>query len=341
MSGRWPADAWRGRLLVVRLSSLGDVVLTTGPLRLLRERRPDLSIDFLTRRAHAPALAGLPGIDRVLVADDASPAVSDAAYDRVLDWQGGSKGARAAARLAPGVGRIGYPHASFHRRSMVAFGCRIRPPRSYVARLARSIAGEWIDPARLRPATFVDPERVERVRAWLAERGRPRNGWVVLAPHASRALKEVPAPLVTALGERCRDAGCGVVRIEPPSEACETAGEGAARGAIEATFRGSVEDVIAVLAAARLFIGGDSGILHLATAVGTPAVGLYGCTVPELGFSPLGNAAAVGVDLPCRPCHVHGARRCWLGHRRCWTGQSSDRIWKEAIARLEPASGDA
>jgi len=52
--------------------------------------------------------------------------------------------------------------------------------------------------------------------------------------------------------------------------------------------------------------------------LGKPTAALFGPTVPELGFAPLGRSRALGVELACRPCHVHGPAFCWLGHRRCW-----------------------
>jgi heptosyltransferase-2 len=332
--------------LVVRLSSLGDVVLTTGPLRLLRERRPELAIDCLTRAAYAPALRGVPGIARVLVEEDGPASVPERSYACVLDWQQGAKAALAAARFAPGVRRVGYPRAVLHRRLLVALGRgRVCPPQPYVARLAHSVSGAWIETTRLRPRATVDPERARRWGTWLNGLGSPPHGWVALAPGASRVMKEIPRGLADAVGERCRRAGHGVLRIVPPRARTPGAPsdhpEARTAGPGEAEFNGPLEDLIALLASVRLLIGSDSGVLHLATAVGTPALCLYGCTAPELGFSPLGNAVAVGVDLPCRPCHVHGANRCWLGHRRCWTDQSPDRIWEAAAACLARADAMA
>ena len=102
-------------------------------------------------------------------------------------------------------------------------------------------------------------------------------------------------------------------------------------------FSGEIAEVIALLAEAQLFIGSDSGILHLATAVGTPAIGLYGSTVPALGYAPLGRAQAIGVDLACRPCHIHGADHCWLGHRRCWRELRAAQVWGAIRALLPEA----
>jgi ADP-heptose:LPS heptosyltransferase len=331
----WPADDWRGRILVIRLSSLGDVVLTTGPLRVLRRRRPDLAVDVLTRRAYAPALRGLPTIDRVLV-EEAPPEDRPELYTVALDWQGGAKGARAAARFAPGARRLAHPRASLHRRLLVLAGRRIPSPQPYVARIARTVSGAWLPRGELGPEAPQDPPRADAMRRRLERAASPPEGWLALGPSASRALKAIPAELADAIAERFRREGWGIARVAPPDDGAEPAGF-LPLGPGEVRVAGPLEDVIALLASVRLFVGSDSGILHLATAVGTPALGLYGCTAPELGFSPLGNAAALGVDLPCRPCHVHGARHCWLGHRACWTSFPVERVRDEAAALLSRA----
>jgi ADP-heptose:LPS heptosyltransferase len=76
-------------------------------------------------------------------------------------------------------------------------------------------------------------------------------------------------------------------------------------------------EVAAEMARCRAVVAGDTGLAHLASAAGRPVVSIFGSTVPELGYTPVGRHCVVEVDLPCRPCHVHGARRCWMGHRRC------------------------
>jgi len=317
----WIADAWSGPTLLLRLSSLGDVVLATAAARLLHDRRPDLPIDVLTRRAYAPVWERAPGIREILVAEEAAAGE----YRRVLDLQGGPKGRRAAARFAPGARRIGYERAAWRRRWVVVWGRRAGGVEPLAVRFARALSGRTLRTVDVWPRVIPDPER----QGMLApELGDAR--WVVLAPGASRRLKAIPEPLVRSVTDRLLASGRGVIRLlEPGGPNGFVAGRGAERA-----YRGSLGDVTALLSLAEGVIASDSGILHLATAVGKPAVGVFGPTAPELGFSPLGRGRAIGVDLPCRPCHVHGPHRCWQGHERCWREMSATRIvegWEESL----------
>jgi heptosyltransferase-2 len=75
----------------------------------------------------------------------------------------------------------------------------------------------------------------------------------------------------------------------------------------------------ALLARAAVLVTNDSAPLHLATAVGTPVVAVFGPTVPGFGFGPRGPTDRVveHPSLACRPCSAHGPQVCPLGHHRC------------------------
>ncbi len=85
--------------------------------------------------------------------------------------------------------------------------------------------------------------------------------------------------------------------------------------------RGELLELAAALRAAEVCVGNDSGLTHLAVAAGTPAVVLFGATVPELGFLPAGDHRVVERrDLNCRPCAVHGGEHCPRGDHACLRG---------------------
>ncbi len=332
---RWPLDDWADPLLMLRLSSLGDVILATSVIPLILERRPELQVDFLTRRTYAPLLQLVPGLRRVLEVEDTP---GGEAYGHVLDLQGGGKGRRACQRWAPEAARVGYQRASLRRRWTVLGGGRGRGVPPLVARFAGAVAGgREIAPL---PLPRIDPpaELVEEQREQLRRHGGASGLSVLINPGASRPLKEVPAELTSSLITRLGDGGAFVVRLDPPPEGSSpgVCGEWSDGPGPVAGFRGPLIGVAALLAAADVIITSDSGILHLATAVRTPAVALFGPTAPTLGFSPLGRSRAIGVELACRPCHVHGPRVCWLGHRRCWRDLSAKDI---IAAALELAAG--
>jgi ADP-heptose:LPS heptosyltransferase len=202
----------------------------------------------------------------------------------------------------------------------VWFGARLPAPDPFVVRLARSIAGRRLAAGDLRP--FIAPPRpaeVDAIDSILNASPRPKRGWAVLAPSASKPLKCVDSELMNAIETELAERGFGTARLLDRRESREPSrNEFRWRAAARLDFRGDLLAIRALLSRADLYVGSDSGILHLATACDVPAVGLFGPTAPELGFAPLGRSLAVGVDLPCRPCHVHGPRTCWLGHRRCW-----------------------
>jgi heptosyltransferase-2 len=107
-------------------------------------------------------------------------------------------------------------------------------------------------------------------------------------------------------------------------DALEQALPAAGRAAIDALpFRA----LGAVAARASAVVSNDSAVLHLGPAVGIPAIGIFGSTVPELGFARQGcRDEAVGIPLPCRPCDVHGKRACPLRHHDCMQRLEPERV---------------
>jgi len=102
-------------------------------------------------------------------------------------------------------------------------------------------------------------------------------------------------------------------------------------------IEGSLLELAAALAHADLAVGNDSGLTHLAVAAGTPAVVMFGATVPALGFVPLGSHALVErEELGCRPCSVHGGPHCPRGDFACLAGIGPERV----LSVVDALAGD-
>jgi heptosyltransferase-2 len=151
--------------------------------------------------------------------------------------------------------------------------------------------------------------------AWLRARG-VGPGFVALAPGSIWGTKrwpgypELAAALevpVVILGGREDEALATAVAAAAPGRAHSAAGAVGLRTSA------------ALIERATVLVTNDSAPLHLATAVGTPVVALFGPTVPAFGFGPRGPGDLVveHADLPCRPCSAHGPQVCPLGHHRC------------------------
>jgi len=90
-----------------------------------------------------------------------------------------------------------------------------------------------------------------------------------------------------------------------------------------------LKELIALLELGRAVISSDSGPMHIAAAVGTPVVAIYGSTVPEFGFAPFrcrGEVVQIEEELDCRPCHPHGRKSCPRKHFRCMNDIRPDMV---------------
>jgi heptosyltransferase-2 len=324
--------------LVIQTAFLGDVVLTTPLLAALaRDGGP---VDVVATPAAAPLLEGHPAVRRVI------------RYDK----RGAQAGLRGLWRLAAGLRRAGYQRAVLPHRSWrsAALAVLAGIPRrigfakgpaaiSYTVRVPRATAGHEVERllALAAPATAPAPpvalglSPADRAAAdrWLAEHG-VEAGFVALAPGSIWNTKrwpyypELAAALdrpVVVLGSRDDAALASAVVAAAPGRAHSAAGALDLRAAA------------ALLERAAVLVTNDSAPLHLATAVGTPIVALFGPTVPAQGFGPRGAGdRTLGVTLPCRPCSAHGPQVCPLAHHRCMRDLPVEQVVRAVTAAAPP-----
>ncbi len=314
------------RVLLVRFSSIGDVLLTTPLLRALRRRHAGAHIAYLTKREHAPLVRHHPAVDRVI---ELAPGGSLAAlaaevrahgYTHLLDLHGSLR-TRALRWLVPGAWS-GYPKHRLARLALVRTK-RNRYPKDtppVAERYFRAAAALGAVPDGEPPELALPEAARTRVRAWLAERGLPDRGMVVIAPGAAHATKRWPLEHWQALVRSLSAEGRTVVSVGGPDDVAlaEAAVTPAGLGGASAAGAFGLLETGALVERAALVASGDTGVMHMATAVGTPVAALFGPTVRAFGFFPYTGAATVlERDLPCRPCSTMGSATCPLGHHRC------------------------
>lgn len=328
---------------MVRLSALGDVLHALPVLAGLKALVPGARVDWAVEDRSAPLLEGHPDLGRVIALPRAAlragfagfprpwrslrPAVTfvralrEVAYDLTLDLQGNLKSALVAR--ASGARRVVGPDRAHTREGhhlLVRSSVRIAPGRrhkveAHLALLA-SLLGRSPPPAP--PHLGLTEGDVRGARGALAQAGLPERGFLVLHPGTSGfgAFKRWPPDRYGALARRLADARLpAAVTFGPGERALADAVVRAAGGAAVALETASLRTLAAVLAAARLVVAGDTGPLHLAAALGTPVLGLYGPKDPVV-YGPYGQRrdgslgllpVVVTTDVACRPCTL---RRC-------------------------------
>jgi len=170
------------------------------------------------------------------------------------------------------------------------------------------------------------------------------NGKTLVGIHAGSAWPtkcwpmesyvELISRLQTELGVQAVLVGGGQKDTDLGEKICQLAKGGHAASLCGKT---SLADLMALMGHFKLFITNDSGPMHMATAFNVPTLAIFGPTTRELGFFPYGEGHRVVEvkDLPCRPCALHGGKKCPLGHFKCMKDISVDEVFKNAKEMLE------
>lgn len=313
------------RILVVRFSALGDVVLTTPLLRALHARWPGVRITYVTAAAWAPVLAGSPRVQRVvaLAPGESVPSLARRVrdtYDLQLDLHGSLRTRLLRWRLGGAWRGVARRRAA--RRRLIVFGPAAPPLPPVAERYFEPVAEFGVTPDGAAPEVFPGARDVARAAALV------EGDYAVLAPGAAHATKRWPPANWRDLARRLRAAGLRVVAAGAPREADLLGG----LGVIPAYGEG-LGVTAALLRRARVAVTHDSGLMHLATAAGTPVVALFGPTVPAFGYEPY-RAPATVLERPlaCRPCSPYGGPRCPLHHHRCLRELSPAAVARAALA---------
>lgn len=313
-------------VLVVRFSSIGDILLTTPLLRAVRHTHPSARITVLTKRAYLPLLSHNPHVDRIIgLAPDRSllnlaVELRGDGYTDLLDLHDNLR-SRALHLLVPGPWRT-YPKHRIARALLIhAKRNRYRDRRPVAERYFSAARYLRVLPDGKPPDFFVGPEATDEASAWLRSAGwEGVPSLVAVAPGAAHATKRWPTEHWQRLIARIVQEGHRVAIVGGPDDAGvaqQLAGPFPGQVASTAGKFG-LQGTGALLKRARALVSGDTGVMHMASGVGTPVVALFGPTVEAFGFFPYTRGArVVELPLPCRPCSTQGGPRCPLGHHRC------------------------
>jgi len=320
--------------LVIQTSFLGDMVLTTPLIARLAESQ---AVDVVCTPASAGLLANNPSVREVIVYDkrrrDAGPMafrrlatrLKRSRYDAAYLAQGSVRSGflAMAARIARRVGFASSAGRLFYTTRIPAVD-----GIHHAARLLSLATGDPSGtPSRVALQPRLYPGPVERA----ATDGivGPGERFVALAPGSVWATKRWPGfPALAALLSEYRPVVVGSADDAPLAAEIVAATGGRA---VDATGKLSLLASAELIRRAVVLVTNDSAPLHLASAMQTPTVAVFGPTVPEFGFGPLAERSAVAGrdELACRPCDRHGPRRCPLGHWRCMR-----EITPESVAAL-------
>jgi heptosyltransferase-2 len=342
------------KTLVIRFSSIGDIILSSPLLRVLRARFPDGQIDYVTRNEYAElvksnqnlnytyefdAMQGFEGL-RVL-----KRKVRAEGYDLIIDIHDSLRSKYLRSIRGP-------KHVAVVNKRVIERTMLVKLKKNIYKKVA-SIADRYIEPLRQYGIVndgkglelHIPDEILFGVSAKMAK--LQLNGFervIGLCPGARHFTKRWPVERFAVVGVRgAREAGAKLLVFGGPDEVdlCTTlvdrineqAGDGRATH-----FCGqlSLLETAATMGFCDLIITNDSGLMHIATAMHRKVVAIFGSTVREFGFFPYEENAVVleRSGLYCRPCSHIGRSECPEEHFRCLREISVEEVYASARAMV-------
>jgi lipopolysaccharide heptosyltransferase II len=325
--------------LLIRFSSLGDILLLTPVLRSLRLAFPDSRIDVLLRPRFRELLTGNPHLSNLVFLED--PADNNTLnqlqselhgrYDTVIDLHTGLRSSQLRTQLgAPRI--LVYDKRRLVRWLLVAlkinlYGREFSVPEAYLAALkplgVKDDGGglEWPG-ARLRREEFLQVAGLGQV---------PDPKPIALCPGASFGTKRWPLEYWLGLARLLLEKGHSIWVFGGKEDVEAGEALNAVNPARISNFCGSLSPALsgAGLSFCRAAVTNDAGPMHMAAAVETPVVAIFGSTVPAFGFRPFRVSHRISeVSVYCRPCSHLGWAACPLGHFRCMKEQKAEGVMK-------------
>jgi lipopolysaccharide heptosyltransferase II len=347
------------RILIIRFSSLGDVLLATPLVRLLREKYPNSRIDFLVRQEYSEMVRFNPNLTSVIEFDtkmgflalrNLMKSIKEQKYDVILDLHHSLRSRYLTFGLAWNPFSrstvYGIRKNQFIRFLLVKF--KINLYRKIYGRIIPvwekyiqtvGAMGVKVDDGHLDLylTVEIDKQLAEKLRNWHI------RDYVVMAPGAKHFTKRWPAEYFTKLVlEIHRMYNLPTLFVGSEEEikiVKEILSEVPRNVGYSLAGKLSILQTADAIRRAKLVVSNDSGLMHVAAAMQKPLIAIFGSTVEELGFYPNSINAQVleNSGLYCRPCSHIGRDSCPEKHFRCMKEISPDQVMEKITTILNAA----
>lgn len=319
---------WRPeRLLIIRFSAIGDVIMTTALIRQLKQSFPEAQIDFLVKSAYIELLQNNPhlntvyGYESVRQQEQLIQRLKKNRYDGLIDLQ-------SSLRSRFFVFRIRAKRQTKIRIGRLKRFCLVQLHWD-LYRSIRSVPEKYLDTIKswggvddgqglelkYRPIADLTVDRL--LSAFDVPDNKPL---LLIAPGAGRKTKHWLPERFAELGRYFANQGFFIIQIGGSADAdiCEAVTRAAGESILQVCGQLRLEETAALMSRAKLLVTNDSGMMHMATAVKVPVVAIFGPTTRHFGFFPFRSVfQIVESDLNCRPCSFHGTDSCPKGHFKC------------------------
>jgi len=317
----------RRKILIIRFSSIGDIVLTTPIIRAIKRQIANAEIHYLVKKQNAILLQSNPYVDQIHTYNGNLKLLMQELkmenFDFVVDLQKNMRSLKIVRKL--GCRHNTFPKHNFKKWVLVRFKVNFLPEKHIVDRYFEAVKGLKVRNDHEGLDFFIpesDQYDIDDLPAIF------ENGYVAVAIGAKHATKRIPAEKIIEIGNLLfkpivllGDKNDAIVGEEIESKLNGKA--------YNACGKFTINTTASIVAQSDCVLTADTGIMHIAAALHKPIASLWGNTMPELGMYPYiaPDAPAARIfeinTLPCRPCSKLGFKKCPKNHFACMNDISS------------------
>ncbi len=300
--------------LLIRFSSLGDVVLVSAAAASIKKASPEAEIDILTKPEYAPVLRNNPDIRDVITSFSRKKR-----YDYLIDIHNSLR-STLVKYCIPASKRLKYNKLSFSRRVFLFTGKRD-------SRLNEHVIDRYLSPVKKSlPDAAFSPPGIYLKKEELKEAGElvKVKDYLAISPCAKWKTKQwLPEKYTGLLVQIIKQLKKDVVLLgmKKNRESIEKIRQGTGllkKHVVNLAGQTDVRQLCAVIKNSSLLVSPDTAAMHIGWAVSTPVVAMFGPTVKEFGFQPVSDKVRIiEKELQCRPCSLHGSSSCRHKDRAC------------------------
>ncbi len=315
------------KILVLRFSSIGDIVLTTPVVRCLKTQKPECEVHYATKKQYKGLLSNNPYIDKIHLLEgsmlDLIQKLKKENFDLIIDLHNNLRTVNIWSQLR--VKRYKFDKLNWEKWLMVRLKINVLPYMHIVDRYMDTISQLGVENDGQGLDYFI-PEGTNVDQFELPEQ---YSVYALGAQHNTKKLpflkqvelcQKVKTTLVLIGGKEDIEAG------EKLSRACGNV--------IDLCGKLNIDQSAMIMKHAQKVIAHDTGMMHIAAALRKPIVSIWGNTIPEFGMTPyypqdIDDALSTILeveDLGCRPCSKIGYEKCPKGHFKCMVNQSFDQL---------------
>lgn len=309
----------RQKILVVRFSSIGDVVLTTPVIRALKKQKPEAEIHFLIKKEFAQVLENNPYIDKIHCFTGNISAMVDELrkeqFDCVVDLQKNVKSRKIVRKI--NVSSTTYNKHNFKKWVFVRLKINFLPDTHIVDRYFDAVAPLGVKNDGGGLDFFIPEEKSFDVDDMPAVF---ENGYVAVALGAAHATKRIPIEKIVEIGRILYKPMMLLGGNDVAAEGEEIVAQLGER-AYNGCGKFSLLQSASIIKQSECLLTGDTGLMHIGAALQVPIASVWGNTVPEFGMYPYMSSEKFRIfevcTLKCRPCSKLGYKKCPRKHFDC------------------------